>query len=195
MDDQKRHIRHCILYAFHRKLTGAAAAREICAVYGEGSTTSRTCERWFTKFRSGDTNLEDEPREGHPSTIDDDVLESLLESNPRQTTRELAEALGCTHTTIEEHLKALGKVVKFRCWIPHELTVDNKKVRLTTFASLLFRFNNDNFLNRIGTGDEKWLLYINRHRKHQWLGSGEHGLPEAKADLHPRKIMLCVWWD
>jgi histone-lysine N-methyltransferase SETMAR len=96
---------------------------------------------------------------------------------------------------IRQSKKALGKVANFGCWVPHELTVDNKKVRLTTCVSLLSRFNSNNFLNQIVTGDEKWVLYISCHRKHQWLGSGEHALPEAKDDLHPRKVMLCVWWD
>jgi hypothetical protein len=128
MDDQKRHIPHCILYAFHRNLTEAAAAQEICAVYGEGSITLRDCECWFTKFRSGDTSLGGKSDRGRHPTIDDDKLESLLKINSRQSTRELAEALKCTPTAIQKHLKALGKVKQFGCWIPHELTVANQQL-------------------------------------------------------------------
>lgn len=195
MDTEKLHIRHCILFAFNRGLSGAAAAKEICDVYGEDSTTKSTCDRWYTKFRSGDTSLTDQPRDGRPSTISDGVLESLLAANPRQTTRELAEQLGCTHTTVENHLHALGKVQKYGSWLPHELSANNKIQRVSTCVSLLCRYHKESFLERIVTGDEKWLLYVNVCRKKQWLDPEQEPLSDAKADLHPTKVLLCIWWD
>jgi DNA-binding Lrp family transcriptional regulator len=42
--------------------------------------------------------------------IDDKELRNLLEIDPRQTSRELAEKLGCTRTTTENHLHAMDKV-------------------------------------------------------------------------------------
>jgi len=195
MDAKKLHIRHCILFAFNRGLTGAEAAREICAVYGDDSTTKSTCDRWFVRFRSGDMSLQDKPRVGRPSTIDDDVVESLLRTNPRQTTRELAEQLDCAHGTVENHLHALGKIQKYGNWLPHELSADTKIQRVSVCASLLSRYHNNPFLDMIVTGDEKWVLYVNIHRRRQWLASTEKPLSEVKADLHPKKVLLCVWWD
>lgn len=195
MDQEKQHIRHCILYAFNRGLSGAAAAREICDTYGGQATTESTCNRWFAKFRTGDTTLTDWPRERRPSTIDDEALETLIKEDSRKTTRELAQDLGTSHTTIENHLHLLGKVQKLGTWLPHNLSIDNKMQRVTICSALLSRNNNERFLNRIVTGDEKWVLYVNVRRKRQWLNASEQALPKAKADLHQKKVMLCVWWD
>lgn len=64
----------------------------------------------FQKFRSGDTDLEDDPRPGHEPKVDDEELLNLLETDKRQTSRELAEKLSCSHTTIEKLLHAMDKV-------------------------------------------------------------------------------------
>src|SRR5689334_1112966 len=38
-------------------------------------------------------------------------------------------------------------------------------------------------------------LYDNRKRKGEWLDKDEAPKPFPKPDLHPRKIMLSVWWS
>ena len=35
--------------------------KKICAVYGEGSVTDQTCQKWFTKFHSGHFSLNSPP--------------------------------------------------------------------------------------------------------------------------------------
>jgi len=45
------------------------------------------------------------------------------------------------------------------------------------------------------TGDEKWIIYNNVERKRSWEKRNEPPLVTPKAGLHPKKIMLCVWWD
>lgn len=89
--------------------------------------------------------------------FDDEALQALLDADPRQTTRELAEQLNCSHTTVERHLHALGKVHKWGCLVPHQLSTDNLVQRASICASLLLRQKNKPFSERIITGDEKWV--------------------------------------
>jgi [histone H3]-lysine36 N-dimethyltransferase SETMAR len=94
-----------------------------------------------------------------------------------------------------EHLNRLGKSSRFGQWVPHELTTAQREARTASCSALLSRFKKENFLERIITSDEKWVLYINHRRKRQWLAPGKPAAPEVKGSLHPKKVMLCVWWD
>ncbi|RLU22157.1 hypothetical protein DMN91_006537 [Ooceraea biroi] len=59
-------------------------ARNINAVFGEGSTTKATVGNWFKNFRDGDFSLANEPR-GRPKTkVDNDHLRAVVESDPSQ---------------------------------------------------------------------------------------------------------------
>ena len=184
-----------MLYEFQKGNSGSAAARNICDVLGEGSATQRTCAFWFNRFRSGDTSLQDRPKSGRPVELNMEELRRLVESDPRQTTRELAARLSCVHSTVERHLHEMGKVHKLGCWIPHELSQDNIDRRIDTCHSLLSRSRRFDWLRNIITGDEKWVLYVNHTRKRQWVDSDKQPEPEPKTDLHPKKVMLSVWWD
>lgn len=45
--------------------------------------------------------------------FNDDLLESLLRANPRQSMRELAERLGRSHSAVENHFHILRKIQKY----------------------------------------------------------------------------------
>ncbi|KAF2348156.1 Transposase type 1, partial [Trinorchestia longiramus] len=55
----------------------------------------------------------------------------------------------------------------------------------------------DEHLVKLGivTGDEKWIIYRNVQRKQSWSKRHEPPLAIPKVDLHPKEVMLCVWWD
>ena len=44
-------------------------------------------------------------------------------------------------------------------------------------------------------GDEKWCLFINIKQRKEWVAPGDMPKPRVKPDFHPRKTMICVWWD
>ena len=97
--------------------------------------------------------------------FEDKALQTLLDADPHQTTHELAEQLNCHHSTVERHLHALGWVHKCGRLVSHQLSKDNLVQRVSICASLLFRQKHEPFLNRIVTGDEKWVCYVNVRRR------------------------------
>ena len=44
-------------------------------------------------------------------------------------------------------------------------------------------------------GNEKWILYNNVEQRRLWDKQNEPPPTAPKASLHPKKIMLCVWWE
>ncbi|PIO57294.1 transposase, partial [Teladorsagia circumcincta] len=67
--------------------------------------------------------------------------------------------------------------------------------RVSVCDSLLRRNENEPFLKRMVTGDEKWIVYNNVERKRSWSHPGEPRQTTSKAKIQLRKIMLCCWWD
>ena len=59
----------------------------------------------------------------------------------------------------------------------------------------LKRNEDDPFLKRIVTGDEKWIVYNNATRKRSWSKPDEPAQTMSKAHLLQKKVMLSVWWD
>jgi [histone H3]-lysine36 N-dimethyltransferase SETMAR len=72
--------------------------------------------------------------------------------------------IGCPWSIVQDHLHRLGKNYKQGISVPHELSLDQW---YTIYASILSRYEDDKFLRRIITGDEKWVLYNNPERKKQ----------------------------
>ena len=94
----------------------------------------------------------------------------------------------------------MGFVKKLGVWVPHELSENNKQNRLQIASQHLtchraIRSYKQRFLYRIVTGDEKWCLYINMKQRKEWVAPGDMSKLRVKPDLHPRKTMICVWWD
>jgi histone-lysine N-methyltransferase SETMAR len=151
--------------------------------------------RWFQKFCNGDESLQDAEGRGRPSVINDDVLKTLVEANPRVTVRELAKDLGVSKSVVSDGLKRIGKSKKLDKWVPHNLNKNKKNRRFEVSSALLLCNKNYLFLDRIVTCDEKRILYDNRRRSAQWLDHDEAPQHFPKPNLHQRKIMMTVWWS
>ncbi|GFU07453.1 histone-lysine N-methyltransferase SETMAR [Trichonephila clavipes] len=111
MSVDKVHLRHCILYEFQKGSITSIACKNLCAVFGKDIVNVRICQRWFSKFRTGDLSLQESYCYGQPFKIDNDVLRSMLENNPHLTSREIAEEFGIHHTTVGDHIKSLGNII------------------------------------------------------------------------------------
>ena len=71
----------------------AGAHRELQKLYGDAALSETTCRNWFRRFKDGDFDVDDRPREGRPKTFEDAELETLLDEDPFQTQEELDSAL------------------------------------------------------------------------------------------------------
>lgn len=195
MFPSKPYIRFGLLYDFKSGLSAAESSRRLCTAFGAGTVSERTAQDWFTRFRSGDESLDDQPRSGRPTAVDDDRILQLLHDDPRLSAPRIAEQLGVSSHTITDHLHSLGKVYKVNQWVPHDLTDFDRQRRCDAATSLLsFRRTND-WLESVVTGDEKWCLFYNERRRRSWVAAGSSAQPQPKTNLHPRKVMLSIWWD
>ena len=66
-----------MLYYFKKGKSTIEMQKKICAVYGEGAVTDRTCQKWFAKLCAGDFSLDDAPRLGRPVEVDSDQIKTI----------------------------------------------------------------------------------------------------------------------
>ncbi|CAF4865640.1 unnamed protein product [Rotaria socialis] len=124
----------------------------------KGALFIRTAQHWFNWFKNDNFELDDLPRAGRPLEVDMDVLKQLAEEDPRLTTWCLAERLGCSHATVETHLRELVKTWKYGVWIPHEVSPLQLQHRVDACMKLLTSHRNYQWLHNLITGDENvWL--------------------------------------
>ena len=112
MEENTQYFCHIMLYYFNKgKNTTETHTQKICAVYGEGAVTDRTCQKWFEKVRAGDFSLDVGPQSGKPIEVDSDQIETLIENNQHYTMWKNASIL-----KISKSIKLLVKMknVSFR---------------------------------------------------------------------------------
>ena len=80
-----------MLYYFKEGKNATEMQKVICAVYGEGAVTDRTCQKWFAKLR-GDFSLDDTPWLG-PVEVDSNPIKTLTENDQRYSMQETADIL------------------------------------------------------------------------------------------------------
>ena len=196
---KKQHFRHLLFFAFHQGQKAAEIAQNICMVYGEGVIGESTARKWFAKFKNGNFDINNMPCSERPSEFDKVHLKALLEKS-RQTSCELAEKINGGQKIILNYLYSMEFVEKLGVWSPHELSENNKENCLQMVSQHLTchqatRGHKQHFLYQIIVGNEKWCLYINTKQRKEWVAPGDMPNPRVKPDLHPRKIMICIWWD
>ena len=75
----------------------------IFAVYGEGSPSDQTCQKWFVKFHAGNVSLDDAPQSGRTIEVDSNQIETLIEKNQYYALREIANILKTFKSSFQNH--------------------------------------------------------------------------------------------
>ena len=102
----------------------------------------RTVCRWVTKLSAGQQQLKDAARLGGPATTTTkgniEKIQNIPKTDARFTIRQLARmtnlSLARVHGILKKHLNV--RKINAR-WIPHLLTDEQKKTRLTMAKNLL----------------------------------------------------------
>ena len=97
-----------------------------------------------------------------------------------------------TQPAISHRLKSLGMIQKQGNLVPYELTPRNVERRFFTREMPLARHKRKGFLDRIVTGNEKWIHYDNPKKKKSWGPPGHASTSTAKWNIHGKKLMLCI---
>ena len=139
-------------------------------MYGKGAVTDSMCQKWFVKFRAGDSLLDDAPRSGRPVEINSDKIETLIEKNQCHTTQEIADILKISKSRGENHLHPLGYVNRFDVWVPRKLSEKNVLDHISTCDSLLTHNENIPYLKQIvGTSLVAQWLRIHLPMQGTWV--------------------------
>jgi len=140
------------LFYFQKGKNASQTHKKICAVYGKNAVSESVCRKWFAKFCCGDFDLQDAPRSGR--TVD--KIKALIECDRHLTTTKIGHNLNIDQSTVSKHSrKHFGMVNKLDVWVPHELSEKNRIDRISACDLLLKRHQNDPFLKRMITGNEK----------------------------------------
>jgi histone-lysine N-methyltransferase SETMAR len=204
----KSYVRCLLLHYWKKKCSQRDAAEAINKVEGEGTTNKSSVGEWFKRFNAGDLSLEDKPRSGRPTMLDESDLQAALDAEPSSSSRELATDLGVSHTTVLNHLHQLDFVHKKPRQDPHELTEAQglfppfflifafaAAKRVEICRQLLNNPLNDRFWKRIVTSDEKWVFLVNHDRSKRWVSKGQDTPSIPKHNRFGKKVMICVWWN
>jgi len=114
-----------MLFYFRKGKNAAQTAKKICIVYGDSAVAESTVRKWFTRFRNDNFDLENRERSSRLAVIDDDQILTLIENNPRHTTRNIAEILYISHMSVIRYLKIFRYINRYDVWVPHKLTEKN----------------------------------------------------------------------
>ena len=155
------------------RLSGAAAACDICVVASKDVVKEDTAHWWFGRFGERDTTLEDQFQSGRPSVVNAADFPVVVNRLSCFSTQTLAEELKVSHSTVACHLKNHGYTSRSCLRVPHELNESQAERRLDTCRDLLENPKDFRFWGRIVTADEKWVFFRNglkRARHHsKWF--------------------------
>ena len=188
-------IRALIFHEQQQGRTQLEATNNINATHGVGTVSKTTVGKYFKRFKDGEMSMKARPRSGRPVSTDYVALSDYVKKNPTKSLRESSSAIGTSTRTVGRFLRNLGLTKKKATLTPHNLSPGNKTTRVNICRDLLGQPRLRDFLKTVVTGDESWILYDNTTRQAYWLPKGEKPPAQPSKGSHPRKIMLCCFWD
>lgn len=202
---EKSEFRVLIKHYFLRGKTIKETEERLQKYYGESAPSHGMIHKWFTEFRYGRTDTNDAERSGRPKEVTTEEMvnkiHDIVLADRRVKLREIAEMTGISMERVGNILhQELGMRKLSARWVPHLLTVDQKRKRVVTSQLCLnmYKRNPREFLRRFVTVDETWIHYYTPETKEQskqWTLPGERAPKKAKTVHSAGKVMATVFWD
>ncbi|CAH1401249.1 unnamed protein product [Nezara viridula] len=165
-------IRAILLHYFKSGYKATNAVREINKMMGEKSVSERAGQVWFKKFRDGDMSLESKSRSGRPRSLDSAVVLAAAEVNPSTSSRKLSAALGVSHTTINNILRA-------GCMVPGSWNTDASNVEEDIYEQSVITDEEEIILNN--SMEAEVLLDVDETKDLKYTSNEEDDISEKSV--------------
>jgi hypothetical protein len=166
--------------------------------YREHAYKPRTVYAWIGEITRGRKDLHDAIRSGRPILDDvDAAIIGLLNKNPFESARSIAERLSIAPSTVTHHLEEnLGYHSFHLRWVPHVMTEDLKAKRKEVANQMLPYLEKAASQNwrRIVTGDESWF-YLSQLPSRMWSLARDNVATNVRNDFQSQKIMFTIMWN
>lgn len=204
MNLHREHFRAMIFYDFKVGLSQQQCFDRLRSAFGNEAPTLRSVYNWYNEFKRGRTSLADEFREGRPisavSPENIDAVRELIKQDRHVTYLEIQACLNISstsvHSILHDHL-AVRKVCSR--WIPHNLTIAQKKARVDWCKEILKKFNRgaSKDVYKIVTGDESWIYAYEPETKQQstvWVFQNEQNPTKViRARSTSKQMIACFF--
>lgn len=204
MNLNREHFRAIIFFNFELGLSQQECIDQLRLAFGEIGPSHQTVYRWYREFHRGRASLADEFREGRPKTVvvpaNIDAVRELIMLDRHVTYREIKASLNMSstsvHTILHEHL-AVRKLCSR--WIPHNLTIPQKKARVDWCKQMLKKFHKGTSKDvyKIVTGDESWIYAYDPETKQQstvWVFQDEPSPTKVVRSRSTSKQMVACFF-
>jgi hypothetical protein len=159
---------HAVIYFLHAGQSAAEIHHWLCRVYGDNVMSDSCVTERCRKFRDGRTDVHDEGGQGWHSTVTDELILTVnlcVHGKRCFTISELSEEFTQTSRTTlyRTVMDRLGYRKFCAWWVPKQLTNFHKTQRMGSTLMFLQCYweEGNEFLDRIMTGDETWVQFMN----------------------------------
>lgn len=197
-------LEKCRFYAYTRWSVGDTASeihRDIQRVWGDNCIAYSTITSWLRIFPVMKNEIPEEHRGRPKSTrLPESIaqVQKLITDDPKLTCRDLEIFVGIPRTTVDVILREDLHLRNISCcWIPHSLSNEDKKLRVTCAEEMLKNFTAlGNELVRCYTVvDETWIYFQGKGKKSDhraWVGEGSTGPQVEVSKFGEAKCLLLV---
>ncbi len=198
MEVSQEELRAIVKFLFHSGKQNTEIKREIDEVYGEGSISLRTVQRYTKELKDGTFSILDRPRSGRPRNQDHvNSIKKFIDKYPYTSCRNAATILNISKSTVKSILIEELKLhkVNFK-WIPYQLTdeIKQKRVEIATELYNFLTSCTEHKLNKVLTQDETWI-YFDNPRLSMWIDSNSEIPRVPKRTIGAKKAMVSVIWS